>query len=69
MNFVYMEENRKGAFEKFSSNFKSHHAEMKIKTTWRHCPQYTTSKDHLKILKQIKVHPDPSSPLWSLEYL
>lgn len=31
MNFVYLEENGKGAFEKLSSNSKSHHDEIKIK--------------------------------------
>lgn len=31
MNFAYMKENGKVAFEKLSSNFKSHHAEIKKK--------------------------------------
>lgn len=69
MNFVYMEENRKVAFEKVWSNFKSHHAEIKIKNTQRHCPQHTTSKEEFKILHQIKVYFGTYSAPQSVEYL
>lgn len=69
MNFVCLGEIGKVAFEKLSSNSKSHHDEIKIKKLQkpkRHCLQHTTSKV-FKIQNQTEMHLNPSPQ--PLEYL